>query len=546
MTDIRYILVLLAGVVLTNWVARVLGDRVALPLIQVAVGAAIGSLTSFGATLKPEQFFLIFLPPLLFFDGWRVSKTDLAANAPLILSMALGLVVATVGCVGLMLHWLIPAMPLAVCFALAAVLSPTDVVAAGAVARHIPIPRGVLRLLQGEALFNDAAALICLRLAIAAVVTGTVPVLSSLAAFAWAAGGGIAIGIAFSWMVATAKAFMVRRVGEDTSGQILISLLIPYGAYLLAEAAGSSAVLAAVAAGMMMSRIEVSGRALPLTRLRRVAVWETLQFTLNGIMFLLLGEQMPGILSGAARSIAEGGHHAVGWLGLYVAATVLALAALRFAWVLGALSWWPAGGRRGEPRTTPHWRSVAVMAFGGVRGAVTLAAALSLPLVVRDGVPFPARDLAVFIAAAVILVSLALANLALPVLLRGIELPPDVADAEQERAARAATLKAALDALADTAQTQTAGTPPVAMIVADHYRHRLEQLEAEGIDGGTAAWPEERRMHLLAIQAERRSIVSRVRQRLIPIDLAHRLLRETDAEEVALPIGPGRADRGDV
>ncbi|MFG1262148.1 Na+/H+ antiporter [Xanthobacter aminoxidans] len=545
MTDIRYILVLLAGVVLTNWMGRVLGDRVALPLIQVAVGAAIGSVTSLGAPLKPDQFFLIFLPPLLFFDGWRVSKTDLAANAPLILSMALGLVVATVGCVGLMLHWLIPAMPLAVCFALAAVLSPTDVVAAGAVARHIPIPRGVLRLLEGEALFNDAAALICLRLAIAAVVTGTVPVLDSLAAFVWAAGGGIAIGIAFSWMVATAKAFMVRRVGEDTSGQILISLLIPYGAYLLAEAAGSSAVLAAVAAGMMMSRIEVSGRALPLTRLRRSAVWETLQFTLNGVMFLLLGEQMPGILSGAARSIAEGGHHALGWLGLYVAATVLALAALRFAWVLAALCCWPVGWRQsGAPRPIPRWRLVAVMAFGGVRGAVTLAAALSLPLVLTGGVTFPARDLAVFIAAAVILVSLALANVALPILLRGIDVPPDVADAAQEREARAEALQAALAALAETDETQTAGadTPTVAVLVADYYRHRLDQLQAEGVDGGTAAWPEERRMHLLAIQAERRSIVGFVQRRRIPIDLAHKLLRETDAEEVALPVAPGMAD----
>lgn len=350
MTDIRSILMLLAGVVLTTWVGRVLGDRVALPLVQVAVGAAIGSVTGLGAPLKPEQFFLIFLPPLLFFDGWRVSKADLAANAPLILSMALGLVVVTVGCVGVMLHWLIPAMPPAVCFALAAVLSPTDVVAAGAVARHIPIPRGVLRLLEGEALFNDAAALICLRLAIAAAVTGTVPVLSSVAAFAWAAGAGVAIGIAFSFAVAKAKAFMTRKVGEDPSGQILISLLIPYGAYLLAEAAGSSAVLAAVAAGMMMSRIEVSGRALPQTRLRRNAMWETLQFTLNGAMFLLLGEQMPGILSGAARSIAEGGHHAVWWLGLYVAATVLALAALRFAWVLLALRLWPAGRGTGRGR----------------------------------------------------------------------------------------------------------------------------------------------------------------------------------------------------
>lgn len=184
------------------------------------------------------------------------------------------------------------------------------------------------------------------------------------------------------------------------------------------------------------------------------------------------------------------------------------------------------------------------MAFGGVRGAVTLAAALSLPLALKDGMAFPARDLAVFIAAAVILVSLALANVALPLLLRGMDLPPDVADAEPERAARAAALKAALDALAETAGTQTgdAAGPAVAMIVADHYRHRLDQLQAAGVDGGAAAWPQERRMHLLAIQAERRSIVSLVQHRLIPIDLAHKLLRETDAEEVALPIGPGMAE----
>ncbi|MFG1204204.1 hypothetical protein V5F29_17595 [Xanthobacter aminoxidans] len=157
---------------------------------------------------------------------------------------------------------------------------------------------------------------------------------------------------------------------------------------------------------------------------------------------------------------------------------------------------------------------------------------------------FPARDLAVFIAAAVILVSLALANVALPILLRGIDVPPDVADAAQEREARAEALQAALDALAETDETQTAGadTPTVAVLVADHYRHRLNQIQAEGVDGGTAAWPEERRMHLLAIQAERRSIVGLVQRRRIPIDLAHRLLRETDAEEVALPIAPGMAD----
>ncbi|MFG1331872.1 cation:proton antiporter [Xanthobacter autotrophicus] len=177
------------------------GRPIALPLVQVAAGVVIGFLTTFGTPLRPELFFLILLPPLLFFDGWRVSKTDLAANAPLVLSLALGLVVFTVAGVGVMLHLLIPAMPPAVCFALAAVLSPTDVAAAGAIATHISIPTRILRLLEAEALFNDAAALICLRLAVAAALTGIVPGLGSFADFAGAAGGGIAVGGAFSWAV---------------------------------------------------------------------------------------------------------------------------------------------------------------------------------------------------------------------------------------------------------------------------------------------------------------------------------------------------------
>ncbi|MET3356355.1 UNVERIFIED_ORG: NhaP-type Na+/H+ or K+/H+ antiporter [Xanthobacter viscosus] len=204
MTDINSILVLLAGVVVASWVGRALADRIALPLVQVAAGVVIGFLTTFDTPLRPELFFLfflIFLPPLLFFDGWRASKTDLAANAPLVLSLALGLVVFTVGGVGVMLHLLIPAMPPAMCFALAAVLSPTDVVAAGAIATHISIPTRILRLLEAEALFNDAAALICLRLAVAAALTGIVPGLGSFADFAGAAGGGIAVGGAFSWAV---------------------------------------------------------------------------------------------------------------------------------------------------------------------------------------------------------------------------------------------------------------------------------------------------------------------------------------------------------
>lgn len=544
MGEIGMILILLTGVIATNALARALGGRIALPLIQIAAGAAIGLTTDFGIVLEPELFFVLFLPPLLFLDGWRVPKHDLQDNAPTILSLAFGLVFFTVLGVGALLHLIIPSMPLAVCFALAAVLSPTDVVAATAMMTNVPVPRRLQRILEGEAMFNDASGLVCLRLAVTVAMTGALPFWPSVGGLVWAALGGIALGLAVSQIIASLKFWITARLGEDTSSYILISLLTPYGAYLLAEAAGCSPVLAAVAAGIMMSRVEVSGQALAVTRIRRNAVWETLAFTLNGSIFLLLGEQLPGIVGRLQAGAAESGHAGLGWLALYVIVVSVALAALRFVWVWLSVFVWLKRHPASTDHTRPNLRLVSVMSTAGVRGAVTLAGALSLPLMLPDGAPFPSRDLVILIAAGVILVSLIVANASLPGLLQGIKVPPEPHQDQQERAARVEAAKAAIAALATAGKVpagksaaeaaEAGGYLAAVALVADYYQHRLTRLEPDAQKApADDTLHNEERLHVLALRAERAAIANMARGHRISTDLAHKLLRETDLSEAA-------------
>ncbi|WP_378287397.1 Na+/H+ antiporter [Ancylobacter vacuolatus] len=532
-------LVLLLGVVVSHWIAGTLRDRVALPLVQIALGAAIGLIGPFSVTLDPELFFVLFLPPLLFLDGWRVPTEDLSDNAGTVLSLAFGLVFFTVLGIGYPLHILVPEMPLPVCFALAAVVSPTDVVAAGAMVANVPVPRRMLRILQGEALFNDASGLVCLRLAVAATMTGAFHFWDALAELAWTAIGGVLIGAALTWAVSGAKTWVSSQLGEVTSTQIIISLLVPYGAYLIADGAGCSAVLAAVSAGMMMSRLEVRGITLPMTRLRRTTVWETLQFTLNGIIFLLLGEQLPNVLSHINASVAEDGHRSLAWLGGCIAVITVALALLRFVWVTAIIRLRRPGGGALRPRT--NWRLVAAMSVAGVRGAVTLAGAMSLPLKGYDGAAFPARDVVIVMAAGVIVTSLVLANLALPRLLRGVTSPvePDGTKAALEARIQAtqAALAAVATAGAQRANPQTEFIAAAALVTGD-YQRRLEHLsghaEAAPKDdrgGMEHARQDERTLRLLALRAERAAVIGMARKRHISNDLARTLMRETDLAE---------------
>lgn len=542
MHAIEVILIMLLAVVISGYLVRLLPFSLPLPLIQIALGAIIAGGFQSGVTLDPAIFFLLFLPPLLFLDGWRIPKVGLMRDGVIIVELALGLVVFTVVGAGFLIHWLIPTIPLPVAFALAAVISPTDPVAVSSIAAKVPIPKRMMHILEGESLLNDASGLVCFRFAVAAAMTGTFSLASASATFLWVAGAGLAIGVAFTWSVTQAQLWLSRIWGEEAGSSILISLLLPFGAYLLAEHFQASGILAAVAAGIMMSHVELSGRALPATRVQRAAVWDTVQFTLNGIMFVLLGEQLPGIISRAVESVQLVGRNSAWWLLAYAVAISLTLALLRFSWVWVSLqiSLFRSKDRADNMKGT-NWRIIAAMSLAGVRGAITLAGVLSLPLLLPDGQAFPARDLVIFLAAMVILVSLIAASLCLPRLLRGLTLPAEPAKQTAEDFARQEAAKAAIAAI-DIA-SQSAGERSAeeaeryanaAVRVMAHYQSTLHSQDiTNSIDAEALRLADEAEttLRLAGLQAERDAIFQLARRYEISDDLSRKLVRQIDLLE---------------
>lgn len=543
MEGVTISLFLLLAVVVSGMLARMSPIAVPVPLVQIGLGALLATVTGSAITLEPTLFFLLFLPPLLFLDGWRIPKEGLFHDKGTILELALGLVIFTVLGIGFFIHWMVPAIPLPVAFALAAILSPTDPIAVSAITARVPIPKRVMHILEGESLLNDASGLVCMRFAVAATLTGTFSAGEAVLTFLWLAIGGISVGLGVTWLVTRAKDIVSRKLGEETGSQILISILIPFGAYLLAEYLHCSGILAAVAAGIAMSYEEQRGKVLAVTRVRRAAVWDTVQFTMNGIIFVLLGEQLPGIASGAARIVSDTGHLHPIWLGYYVVAITLALAGLRLAWVWVSLRFTLfKAARRGEVIHKPSWRLVIAISVAGVRGAITLAGILTLPLVMNDGMPFPARDLVIFLAAGVIIVSLVTASIALPALLQDLELPPEPSHQREEDDARIAAAEAAIKAIEATQHRLGNGRndadlyADVGTRLMEVYRQRIDGRSRSGDENDQIRKVEEieRILRLAGARAERDQILKMARARKLPDEMARRIVREIDLTEARL------------
>ncbi len=390
METIGIVLSMLVAVVISGILVRSIPLPVPTPLVQIGLGAVIAAVPSLpDVHLDPDLFFLLFLPPLLFLDGWRIPKEGLLRDRGMILQLAFGLVIFTVVGLGALIHWMIPSLPYPVAFALAAIVSPTDPVAVSAISERVPMPQRVMHVLEGESLLNDASGLVCFRFAVAAALTGTFSLPAATVTFLQLVLGGIAAGVGLTYIIMRGKNWISERLGEEAGSQVLISLLIPFGAYQLAEHLGASGILAAVSAGITMSYSELSGRALASTRVQRTAVWDTMQFALNGVMFILLGEQLPGILSGAVRVVQDANHLNPWWLAVYAWAINFGLACLRFVWVWVSVNLTGYfARRRGEPSTVrPSVRLIAAMSVAGVRGAITLAGVLTLPLTLGNGRP---------------------------------------------------------------------------------------------------------------------------------------------------------------
>ncbi|KRG61042.1 sodium:proton antiporter [Stenotrophomonas koreensis] len=542
MHSIEVVLAMLLAVVASGYLVRILPVGLPLPLVQIGLGAAIAGFFGRGHTLDPQLFFLLFLPPLLFLDGWRIPKQGLFRDKGTVIELALGLVLFTVIGAGLLIHWLIPSMPMGVAFALAAILSPTDPVAVSAIAKRAPVPKRLMHILEGESLLNDASGLVCFRFAVAAVMTGVFSLADAALTFVWVALAGLAIGVGVTWGIATAQRWLWRSFGEEPGAALLVNLLTPFAAYLLAEHVHASGILAAVAAGITMSYVELTGRVSGSMRVQRTAVWDTVQFAFNGIIFVLLGEQLPGIVERAVDYMHAHSVHSPWWLLVYVAVINLSLVLLRLLWVWLSMRWSLLKARlRGQQRPVTPWRIVLATSVAGVRGAVTLAGVLTLPLLLPDGSAFPARDLVIFIAAAVILCSLLAASLLLPVVLKGLELPADDSQRHEEDLARRMSSKAALAAVERRRQEMVQGQATGSVQLVNDAAAQVSLLYQRNLSRGqnVDADPEQvarierdyRQLRNAGLNAEREELFRLARRGRISDELSRKLIRNLDLLE---------------
>ncbi|HET9624789.1 MAG TPA: Na+/H+ antiporter [Kofleriaceae bacterium] len=493
-----------------------------LPLVQTVAGAALAWPLGMHLPLEPHAFLLLLIPPLLYLDGARIPKEGLRNDRRPILMMAFGLVVLTVLSVGLLIDYLVAPIPRPVAFAIAAALSPTDAVAVAGMVGRARVPPRLMTILQGEALFNDASGLVSMRVAVAAMLTGAFSWPSAIASFGVVAIGGVAVGVAMTWLFVRALRLLLGTAEGDTGPRILMMLVFPYAAYLAAEHLHLSGILAAAAAGMVSTRFNVVDRGHRATRLQSAAVNHMVETALNGLVFVLLGLQLPTIV-GEVDAIARDAALSPGQLAATIGAILAALVAVRFAWVWISLQLALRRGRvLGATPRGPTLRLIAATAVAGVRGAVSLAAALTLPLTMADGSKFPAREVAIFLCAAVIVVWLIGASVGLPILLRTVKLPDDTAEADHLRT-RAR--------LAEAAIAELEHQPP--SVAADHvlelYRARLIDPDEPG-DRPTL----ERELRLLAIASERRALRALFAAREIDEAMHQRITHELDLIEEAL------------
>ena len=444
------ILILILVVSLSGVVTRMLPFQIPLPLMQIVCGALL-AFPHFGlhVNFDPELFLVLFIPPLLFADGWKTPTREFIYHGREIFGLALALVLVTVVGIGYLIYWMVPGIPLVAAFALAAVLSPTDAVALSGIVGKGRIPKSIMGVLEGEALMNDASGLVALKFAIA-VAMGTMvfTVSGATLEFLKVAIGGLLAGVAVTWLYSKSLRLMSRWSGDDPATQIVLLLLLPFASYMIAEHIGVSGILAAVAAGMTISQSGVIRNAPLAMRLRADSVWSMLEFVFNGMVFILLGLQLPGILETSIVQ-AELDPTIETWnLFADVAIIYGALLVLRFSW-LWAMKKISKRVLTKRPLEFSNYtsRELWVASFAGVRGAITLAGVLSIPLFLSDGSAFPSRYQLVFIATGVILLSVIVGVIVLPLLLRGVIVADKNASREEVRFARAAAAEVAIVSL---------------------------------------------------------------------------------------------------
>jgi len=523
---IQTLLGLLAVLVVVAIVARRLKTDTS--ILLVVAGIALAIIPGLPRIeLAPELVLLGMLPPLIYSAGVAMSWREFRFNLRPISLLAFGCVVFTTCAVAAATHWLLD-LPLAVGFVLGAIVAPPDAVAPLAIVRNLGLPRRLVVVLEGEGLANDATALILYRFAVAAVSTGIFSFSEAAGIFALIVVGEIAYGIGVGW-----ASLRLRRWAGDPRVEITMSLLTPYAAFLLPQQLGGSGVLATVAAGLYVSW---NGPLLipAATRLQGIFFWDLLVYLLEGLIFLITGMQMRTLLDRVNSDMMSN-------LLLAVLITVVAIVVTRFIWVFPAAylpRWLSASLRRRDP--SPPWQWIFMLGFVGVRGVVSLAAALAIPLTTAAGAPFPGRDLILFVTFGVIVVTLIGEGLALPPVARWLNLGRDAAEErtrehEAELAVRTEALQVArarLQALADSGQISS--DVNTALRARHDYRTaRLPRFGPDGLDGDDAhTMAAELRTDLIA--AEREYIYRMLQEGKITDEARRHIERELDLEEASI------------
>ncbi|MCC6108930.1 MAG: Na+/H+ antiporter [Denitrobacterium sp.] len=475
METFELIVLLLAAVLASAALEQVI-PRVSLPLIQIAIGflMALAQITPGNIQLAPEFFLVVFIAPLLFHDAMEADKHALWRNRNLILSLAIGLVLAIMLTVGFAINLLEPSIPLAAAFALGAALGPTDAVAVASLSKVAKLTRTESALLSGESLLNDASGVVAFQFAIAAAVTGAFSLADAATTLVTMFVGGILLGVALGWIGHEIRNG-ARSLGLDsTTFHVLFEIAMPFIVYLVSEGLGVSGILAVVAAGLTMTIFtdRKIGPAMSELSIVSQSVWNVLSFALNGVVFTLLGMQLPNAMQDTWDDVTIGNSTILG----YIVAITAILFLVRFLWVL-AMNYLAKDPETGGRFATEegHIRSALVTTIGGAKGAVTLSVIFSTPLFLADGTAFPQRDLLIFIASGVILLTLLLANFLLPILAPNKQATSEEL-AEEQAQAKIDILRAVIDRLA--AMRTSENSRPI-LAVMSSYNHRIDRLRSE-------------------------------------------------------------------
>jgi Na+/H+ antiporter len=497
--------------------------RVPYPILLVLGGLVLGFVPGMPAVeLPPELVLVAFLPPLLYWSGFFSSPRDLRADARAISLLAVGLVLATTVAVAVLAHAMVEGMTWPAAFALGAIVSPTDPLAASAIGRRLGVPRRLLTVLEGESLVNDATALTAYRVAVAAAASGSFVLWQAGLRFVVMAAGGVVVGLLVGWLVAE-----LRRRLDDPVVEIVVSVFTGYAAYLPAELLGVSGVLAAVTAGVYVGW-RAPGLSSAATRLLGFSFWEVLVYLANAVLFILVGLQLRPILE-------DLGGTAVAVLVAQGAAVSAVVIAVRLGWGFSI----PYLVRLIDRRPSQVMRRAGarerlMIGWSGMRGAVSLAAALALPL------DFPMRNLILFLTFSVILATLVLQGLTLPALIRRLRLEDDDSEEREELKGRLAATYAALDRLDELTGADWTRDDTVERL-RSMYEFRRRRLKArggyleddDGVEDRSQAY---QRLLRELLQAQRDAIVRLRNQGKISNDVMHRIERELDLEDSRLEI----------